>query len=116
MKKSQPTIERLEVRRQKGQIWSHVRKKWLNETPEEAVRQEYLCVLVNEYGFKLEQIDEEATLPGKRGNKHARADFVIWRTVEEKRNGEEQHKWGRPHALTPTASTYSHHQRGMTKN
>jgi type I restriction enzyme M protein len=88
MKKSPPTIERLEVRRQKGQIWSHVRKKWLNETPEEAVRQEYLCVLVNEYGFKLEQIDEEATLPGKRGNKHARADFVIWRTVEEKRNGE----------------------------
>jgi type I restriction enzyme M protein len=74
------------VRRQKGQIWSHVRKKWLLETPEEAVRQEYLCVLVNDYGFSLEQIDEEVTLPGKRGNKNARADFVIWRTVEERRN------------------------------
>jgi type I restriction enzyme M protein len=42
--------EPINVRRQKGQIWSHVRQKWLNETPEEAVRQEFLCILVNEYG------------------------------------------------------------------
>jgi hypothetical protein len=26
-----------------------------------AVRQEYLCILVNDYGFSLEQIDEEVT-------------------------------------------------------
>jgi len=31
----------IQVRRQKDQIWSHVRSKWLLETPEEAVRQEY---------------------------------------------------------------------------
>lgn len=61
----------------KGHIWSHVRAKWLVETPEELVRQEYLCLLVNEYGFSLEQIDEEVSLPGGRGNKNARADFVI---------------------------------------
>ena len=42
---------KLSVRREKGKIWSHVRKKWLVETPEETVRQEYLCILVNEYGF-----------------------------------------------------------------
>ena len=43
----------LEIKRDepKGKIWSHVRKKWLEETPEERVRQEYLCVLVNEYGY-----------------------------------------------------------------
>jgi type I restriction enzyme M protein len=75
------------VKRQKGQIWSHIRQKWLDETPEESVRQEFLCNLVNEYGYSTEQMDEEATLPGARGNKHARADFVIWRTVEEKRHG-----------------------------
>lgn len=80
--------EQLTVRRQNGQIYSHVRKKWLNETPEEAVRQEYLCVLVNGYGFSLEQIDEEVSLPGECGNKHARADFVIWRTAREKREGD----------------------------
>jgi type I restriction enzyme M protein len=79
--------ELITVRRQKGQIWSNVRQKWLNETPEEAVRQEFLCVLVNEYGFTLGQIAEEESIPGERGNKHARADFVIWRTLEDKRDG-----------------------------
>ena len=53
------------------------------ETPEETVRQEYLCVLVNEYGFNLDQMDEELEVTG-RGSGHARADFVIWRTVKDK--------------------------------
>jgi type I restriction enzyme M protein len=79
--------EELKPRREKGKIWSHIRQKWLNETPEEAVRQEYLCSLVNEYGFSVEQFDEEVSLPGERGNKNARADFVIWRTVQDKRDG-----------------------------
>ena len=79
--------EQLIPRREKGKIWSHVRQKWLNETPEESVRQEYLCLLVNEYGYSIEQIDEEVSLPGERGNKNARADFVVWRTVEERRKG-----------------------------
>ena len=34
--------DQLEVRRQSGKIWSHIRKKWLVETPEETVRQHYL--------------------------------------------------------------------------
>jgi type I restriction enzyme M protein len=74
---------RIAVRREKGKIWSQQRQKWLSETPEEAVRQEYLCVLVNEYGFKLAQIDEELEVTG-RGSGHARADFVIWRTAMDK--------------------------------
>jgi type I restriction enzyme M protein len=77
------TGEKLNVRRDKGRIWSHVRKKWLVETPEESVRQDYLCTLVNEYGFALDQIDEELEVTG-RGSGHARADFVIWRTAKEK--------------------------------
>ncbi|MCC5842436.1 MAG: N-6 DNA methylase [Opitutales bacterium] len=79
--------EAITVKRQRSQIWSHIRQKWLDETPEESVRQEYLCTLVNEYGYSPQQMDEEARLPGKRGNKHARADFVIWRTAEEKKQG-----------------------------
>lgn len=67
----------------KGKIWSHVRSKWLIETPEETVRQEYLLVLVNEYGFTLDQIAEEQELTG-RGSARARADFVIWRTPQDK--------------------------------
>jgi type I restriction enzyme M protein len=75
--------EILTVRRQNGKIWSHIRAKWLNETPEETVRQEYLRTLVNEYGFALDQIDEEAEVTG-RGSGQARADFVIWKTVKDK--------------------------------
>jgi type I restriction enzyme M protein len=75
--------EPLAVSREHGKIWSHLRKKWLNETPEETVRQEYLCVLVNEYGFALDQMDEELEVTG-RGSGRARADFVIWRTVNDK--------------------------------
>lgn len=78
---SQPN--RLSVRREKGKIWSHIRKKWLVETPEETVRQEYLCTLVNEYGFQLDQMTEEDDVTG-RGSGRARADFVIWRTAKDK--------------------------------
>jgi type I restriction enzyme M protein len=75
----------LEIKRdiKRGKIWSHIRNKWLVETPEERVRQEYLLILVNEYGFSLDQIAEELDLTG-RGSAGARADFVIWRTTQDK--------------------------------
>jgi len=76
----------LAVDRKSGEIYSHIRKKWLIETPEERVRQEYLCVLVNEYGFSLDQIDEELSVTG-RGSGDARADFLIWRIPQEKSDG-----------------------------
>lgn len=73
----------LEVKRKSDKIWSHVRQAWYVETPEERVRQEYLCVLVNEYGYKLTQIAEEESVTG-RGSGNARADFVIWRSPQDK--------------------------------
>ncbi len=73
----------LSVVRKDGKIFSHIRKIWLYETPEERVRQEYLCILVNEYGFKLDQIDEEIEVTG-RGSGQARTDFIIWRTPQDK--------------------------------
>lgn len=77
--------EAIEIKRDtsKGKIWSHVRSKWLVETPEETVRQEYLLVLLNEYGFGTDQIAEEMDLTG-RGSASARADFVLWRTSQDK--------------------------------
>lgn len=77
--------EAIEIKRDtsKGKIWSHVRSKWLVETPEETVRQEYLLVLLNEYGFGIDQIAEEIDLTG-RGSASARADFVLWRTAQDK--------------------------------
>jgi type I restriction enzyme M protein len=67
----------------KGQIFSHIRQKWLIETPEERVRQGYVVMLHNEYGFDLDQMDEELHVAG-RGSAGARADVVIWRTAQDK--------------------------------
>lgn len=66
-----------------NKIFSLVRQKWLQLTPEERVRQEYLQVLLKEYGYSIEQIAEEEEVTG-RGSGHARADFVIWRDVQDR--------------------------------
>lgn len=81
-----PSNKILTVEKKTGDIFSHIRKKWLVETPEERVRQEYLCVLVNEYGYNIDQIDEELSVTGS-GSGDARADFLIWRTPQEKADG-----------------------------
>jgi type I restriction enzyme M protein len=80
---SMPDITPLLVRREGGKIWSHVRQMLLVETPEERVRQEYLCVLVNEYGYSTAQIGEEVVVTG-RGAAQARADFLVWRSAQDK--------------------------------
>jgi len=64
-------------------IYSHIRQKWLVETPEERVRQTFVATLHNEYGFSLDQMDEELSVTG-RGSAGARADVVIWRTAQDK--------------------------------
>jgi type I restriction enzyme M protein len=69
-----------------SQVFSVARQKWVQLTPEEKVRQEYLRILVNEYGYTVDQIDEEREVTG-RGSGHARADFVIWRTIQDKADG-----------------------------
>ena len=66
-----------------NEIFSPLRHKWIPLTPEEMVRQQYLQVLVEEYGFAHEQIAEEMEVTG-RGSAQARADFVIWRTPQDK--------------------------------
>ncbi len=72
-----------EVQIEGNKIFSPVRKIWLSLTPEEQVRQQYLTVLIDEYGYSLDQIDEEANITG-RGSAQARADFVVWRTAKDK--------------------------------
>ncbi len=70
-----------------NQIYSILRQKWVALTPEERVRQVYLRVLIEEYGYKPEQIEEEVSVTG-RGSGDARADFLIWRTPEAKQRQE----------------------------
>lgn len=66
-----------------GKVFSLVRRKWLPLTPEEKVRQDYLRVLTEEYGYSIDQMSEEIDVTG-RGSAQARADFVIWRSVQDK--------------------------------
>jgi len=73
----------LTIQEKDNKIYSHIRKKWLIRTPEEIVRQNYLLVLINEYGYSFDQIDEELAITG-RGAGKARADFVIWKDAEDK--------------------------------
>jgi type I restriction enzyme M protein len=70
-----------------NQIYSPVRKTWVQLTPEERVRQEFFFVLINEYGYSLDQIDEETPVTS-RGAAQARADFLIWRTPDAKKRQE----------------------------
>ena len=80
-KKSYVKADEIQIKGNK--IFSPVRRKWLALTPEERVRQEYLFVLTEEYGYTIDQISEEMDVAG-RGSAQARADFVIWRSAQDK--------------------------------
>jgi type I restriction enzyme M protein len=66
----------------RGKIFSHIRQDWFVEFPEELVRQQFVCTLVNDYGYSLDQMDEESKV--QRGRQSAEADVVIWRTAKDK--------------------------------
>jgi type I restriction enzyme M protein len=72
-----------EIQVKGNKVFSPVRQKWLPLTPEERVRQEYLRVLTQEYGYVTDQMAEEMDVTG-RGSAQARADFVIWRSAQDK--------------------------------
>ena len=77
---------KLEVQIDGNKIYSPLRDKWLVLTPEEQVRQNYICRLVNVYGYELEQMDEELKVNNShRGQGKARADIVIWKSKEDKK-------------------------------
>lgn len=77
---------KLEVQIDGNKIYSPLRDKWLVLTPEEQVRQSYICRLVNVYGYDIEQMDEELKVNNShRGQGKARADIVIWKSKEDKK-------------------------------
>lgn len=82
--KTYPKVDELRIRG--NEVFSVIRQKWVQLTPEERVRQEFLRILANEYGYSTEQIAEELEVTG-RGSGKARADFVIWRTAQDKLEG-----------------------------
>lgn len=78
-------MEKLEVQEKDGKIFCPIKNKWLVAKPEEKVRQRYIATLVNEYGYSLDQMDQELKVTNSsRGQGKARADIVIWRSKADK--------------------------------
>jgi len=75
----------LEVKTENNKIFAPLRDKWLTASPEEKVRQEYICRLVNHYGFQLDQMQQEVTVAtgNQRGTGRASADIVVWKSKDE---------------------------------
>ena len=54
----------MEVQIKDNKIFAPLKDKWLVLKPEEKVRQEYICRLVNSYGFNLKQMDQDSKVQG----------------------------------------------------
>ena len=68
-----------------NKIFAPLKNKWLMVKPEEKVRQEYICRLINNYNFSVEQMSqEEKVTNSQRGQGRAMADIVIWKSKEDK--------------------------------
>ena len=77
----------MELQIKNNKIFAPLKNKELVLTPEERVRQEYICRLVNHYGYDLSQMDQELQVNNShRGQGKARADIVVWKSVSAKSN------------------------------
>lgn len=77
----------MELKINGNKIFAPLKNKELVLTPEERVRQEYICRLVNHYGYNLSQMEQEVQVSNShRGQGKARADIVIWKSSSAKSN------------------------------
>ena len=77
----------MELKINGNKIFAPFKNKELVLTPEERVRQEYICRLVNHYGYNLSQMDQELQVNNShRGQGKARADIVVWKSASAKSN------------------------------
>ena len=77
----------MELQIKNNKIFAPLKNKELVLTPEERVRQEYICRLVNHYGYDLSQLDQELQVNNShRGQGKARADIVVWKSASAKSN------------------------------
>ena len=76
----------MEVQIKDNKIFAPLINKWLSHKPEEEVRQEFICKLVNDYGYSFKQMGQEVKLTkSKRGTGRASADIVVWLNEADKK-------------------------------
>ena len=77
----------MELKINGNKIFAPLKNKELVLTPEERVCQEYICRLVNHYGYDLSQMEQELQVNNShRGQGKARADIVVWKSASAKSN------------------------------
>lgn len=77
----------MELKINGNKIFAPLKNKEFVLTPEERVRQEYICRLVNHYGYDLSQMEQELQVNNShRGQGKARADIVVWKSASAKSN------------------------------
>ncbi len=77
----------MELKINGNKIFAPLKNKDLVLTPEERVRQEYICRLVNHYGYDISQMEQELQVNNShRGQGKARADIVVWKSASAKSN------------------------------
>ena len=77
----------MEPKTNNNKIFAPLKNKELVSTPEERVRQEYICRLKDHYGYELSQMDQELQVNNShRGQGKARADIVVWKSAAAKSN------------------------------
>lgn len=75
----------MEIKTDHGKIYAPLKGQWLTEKPEERVRQQYICRLVDSYGYELNQMaQEQMAAISQRGKGTARADIIVWKSVLDK--------------------------------
>lgn len=75
----------MEIKINGNKIFAPLKNKELVLTSEEEVRQKYICRLVNDYGYSLEQMAQEVQVNNsQRGQGRARADIVVWESLKDK--------------------------------
>ena len=74
----------MEVQIKDNKIFAPLKDKWLVLKPEEKVRQEYICRLVNSYGFDLKQMEQDSKVQGIYLN----YSILIWKNKNSKINNE----------------------------
>lgn len=69
-----------ELRIEKGKIWCELLKDWLQNKPEERVRQNFIHLLHHQYGYAYAQMRQEQRT--QSGTRSPRIDIAVWATAE----------------------------------
>ncbi len=69
----------MQVEIKNDKIFVPLKDIWVKNTPEEKLKQEFICRLVNSYGYSLKQLGQDVAI-----KKRYKADIAIWRTEKDK--------------------------------